>query len=129
LSGPDHLELVSIAMMYRLLYILAMRPEVMSVSEFRAGLAAALKRVQDSEAEPVFVGSHRKPEAVVMSVAQYERLTDAAAWREAAEDSLGSVRAEGLEPSSEARELLDHVAAGRMSEEQAIARLVQRHRR
>jgi prevent-host-death family protein len=117
------------AAMYRLLYIFAMRPEVMSVSEFRAGLASTLKRVQDSEGEPVFVGSHRKPEAVVMSVAQYERLTDAAAWREAAEDALASVRAEGLEPSSEARDVLEHVAAGRLSEEQAIARLVQRHRR
>jgi prevent-host-death family protein len=106
-----------------------MRPEVMSVSEFRAGLAEALKRVQDPEGDPVFVGSHRKPEAVVMSVAQYERLTDAAAWREAAEDSLASVRAEGLEPSPEARAVLEQVAAGRLSEEQAIMQLVQRHRR
>jgi hypothetical protein len=60
---------------------------------------------------------------------QHERLTDAAAWREAAEDSLASVRAEGLEPSSEARDLLDHVAAGQITAEQAVARLVQRHRR
>jgi prevent-host-death family protein len=106
-----------------------MRPVVMSVSEFRAGLAAALRRVQDPDGDPVFVGSHRKPEAVVMSIAQYERLTDAAAWREAAEEALASVRAEGLEPSPEGQEILEHVAAGRLSEEQAIEQLLQRHRR
>jgi hypothetical protein len=59
---------------------------------------------------------------------RHERLTDAAAWREAAEDALGSVRAEGLEPSSEVRDLLELVAAGRLSEQQAIARLLRRHR-
>jgi hypothetical protein len=60
---------------------------------------------------------------------QLERLVDAAAWLEAAEVALASVRAEGLEPSSEARDVLEHIAAGRLSEEQAIARLLQQHRR
>jgi hypothetical protein len=60
---------------------------------------------------------------------RHEWLNGAAAWREAAEDALASVRAEGLEPSSEARGLLELVAAGRLSDEEAIARLLQRHRR
>jgi hypothetical protein len=60
---------------------------------------------------------------------QHERLTDAAAWREAAEDALASVRAAGLEPSSGGRAVLELVAAGQLSEEQAIALLLQRHRR
>jgi hypothetical protein len=60
---------------------------------------------------------------------QLERLLDADAWLEAAEEALASVRAEGLEPSSEARDVLEHIAAGLLSEEQAIARLVQHHRR
>jgi hypothetical protein len=60
---------------------------------------------------------------------QDERLTEAAAWREAAEDALASVRAEGLEASSEALEVLEPVAAGRVSEAQAIEQLLQRHRR
>jgi hypothetical protein len=60
---------------------------------------------------------------------QHERLTDAAAWRKAAEDALASVRAAGLEPSSEGRTVLELVAAGQMSEPQAIAVLLQQHRR
>jgi prevent-host-death family protein len=115
--------------MYMLLYTFGMRPEVMSVSEFRASLATALERVQDPDGDPVFVGSHRKPEAVVMSVSQYEHLIEAASWRDAAEDALASVRAEGLEPSREGRAAVEDVAAGRLREEQAIARLLQRHRR
>jgi prevent-host-death family protein len=111
------------------LYAFVMRPEVMSVSEFRACLAAALRRVQEPDSDAVFVGSHRKPEAVVMSVSQYERLIEAAAWREAAEEALASVRAEGLEPSREGRAVLGEVAAGRLPEDRAIAHLLQLHRR
>jgi prevent-host-death family protein len=111
------------------LYAFGMRPEVMSVSEFRASLAATLRQVQEPDSDAVFVGSHRKPEAVVMSVSQYERLIEAAAWREAAAEALASVRAEGLEPSREGRAVLEEVAAGRLPEDQAIARLLQRHRR
>ena len=47
-------------------------PEVLSFREFRAGLAATFKRVQAGG--PVFVGAHRKPEAVIMSVAHYRDL-------------------------------------------------------
>jgi hypothetical protein len=55
--------------------------------------------------------------------------TDAAAWREAAEEALASVRAEALEPSSEGRVVLEYIAAGRLTEEQAIAWLLRLHRR
>jgi hypothetical protein len=59
---------------------------------------------------------------------KHERLTDAAAWREAAEGALAWVRAAGLEPSSEGRAVLEQVAAGQLSEVQAIAWLLQQHR-
>lgn len=109
-------------------------PEVMSFREFRAGLASTLKRVQH-EGGPVFVGAHRKPEAVVMSVAQYEELTEAAesaleagARREAMADALASVRLEGLEPSAEGLALLHAVAEGELSSDAARQQILARYR-
>jgi PHD/YefM family antitoxin component YafN of YafNO toxin-antitoxin module len=72
-------------------------PEVLSVREFRAGLAATIARV--TKGAPAFVGAHRKPEVVVMSVEQYEALMRSARRRQAVAEALASVRAEGLEPS------------------------------
>ncbi len=104
-------------------------PEVLSFREFRAGLAATLKRVQDPRTGPVFVGAHRKAEAVIMSVSHYQHLRDAAERREAVDEALASVRAEGLEPSQFGRELLEGIAAGRLDEEQAIDRLTRHYTR
>jgi prevent-host-death family protein len=103
-------------------------PQVLSVREFRAGLAATLKRVQDSERGPVFVGSHRKPEAVVMSVAQYQELVEAAERRDAVDEALASVRAEGLEPGPDGLAALDAIAAGRTSTDEARERTLARYR-
>lgn len=104
-------------------------PEVLSFREFRDGLAATLKRVQEPGATPVFVGSHRKPEAVVMSVAQYEELVANAARRADVDEALASVRAEGLEPSPEGLSLLDGVAAGQLTTAQARERVLARYQR
>ncbi|MDQ3150303.1 MAG: hypothetical protein M3R63_00785 [Actinomycetota bacterium] len=79
-------------------------PEVLSVREFRAGLAASLGRVTGQGGSAVFVGAHRKPEVVVMSVEQYEALVRSAERRQAVAEALASVRAEGLEPSVDALE-------------------------
>jgi len=49
-------------------------PEVLSIAEFRANLAAHVNRVKEPDAVPLFVGPYRKPEVVVMSVQQYEQL-------------------------------------------------------
>jgi prevent-host-death family protein len=103
-------------------------PEVLSVREFRAELAATLKRVQDTDAGPVFVGSHRKAEAVVMSVAQYQELTEAAERRDAVAEALASVRAEGLEPSEDGLAMFDAIAAGRLSTAEARERTLARYR-
>ncbi|MDN5930899.1 MAG: type II toxin-antitoxin system prevent-host-death family antitoxin [Pseudonocardia sp.] len=104
-------------------------PEVLSFREFRAGLAATLKRVQEPGAGPVFVGAHRKPEAVVLSAAEYERLRKAADRREAVDAALASVRAEGLEPSEHGLRLLDGMAAGRLDADEAVDQLLAPHRR
>lgn len=104
-------------------------PEVLSFREFRAGLAATLKRVQEPDSGPVFVGAHRKPEAVVMSVAHYQCLRDAAERRDAVAAALASVRAEGLEPSEHGLSLLDGMAAGRLDADEAVDQLLAPYRR
>jgi PHD/YefM family antitoxin component YafN of YafNO toxin-antitoxin module len=104
-------------------------PEVLSFREFRAGLAATLKRVQEPGAGPVFVGAHRKPEAVVLSATEYERLRAAAGRREAVDAALASVRAEGLEPSPDGMRMFAAVAAGTMTTDEMRERVLARYRR
>ncbi|GAA3234234.1 hypothetical protein GCM10017691_30600 [Pseudonocardia petroleophila] len=104
-------------------------PQVLSFREFRAGLAATLKQVQEPDAEPVFVGAHRKPEAVVMSVSHYQHLRDRAERREAVEEALASVRAEGLEPSALGHRLLSEVALGRISTDEMRRQLTEHYTR
>lgn len=104
-------------------------PEVLSFREFRAGLAATLRRVQEPGAGPVFVGAHRRAQAVVLSAAEYERLRGAAGRREAVDAALASVRLEGLEPSTEGHRLLDAYAAGRLDADEAVEQLARQYRR
>lgn len=113
---------------YTLAYTMIMVvPEVLSVREFRAGLAATIARV--AKGVPAFVGAHRKPEVVVMSVEQYEALVRSARQREAVAEALASVRAEGLEPSLDALELLEKIAAGQLDEDEGIDVLRARYQR
>lgn len=103
-------------------------PEVLTFREFRENLADTLRRVQEPDAEPVYVGPHRRPQAVVVSASRYEHLA-ALERREAVADALASVRVEGLEPSPEGAQLLAAVADGRLSTEQARQAVLSRYRR
>ncbi|MGE3286746.1 MAG: type II toxin-antitoxin system Phd/YefM family antitoxin [Pseudonocardia sp.] len=103
-------------------------PQVLSFREFRENLAGTLRQVEAPDAEPVFVGRHRRAQAVVLSADRYARLV-ALERREAVADALASVRAEGLEPSPEGLALLDAVAAGELSTEQATAAVLARYQR
>src|SRR4051794_39295300 len=102
-------------------------PDVLSFREFRAGLADTLKRVQGEG--PGFVGPHRKPEAVIMSVAHYRDLVEISERRAAVAEALASVRAEGLEPSDVGMRTLQEIASGQLTEDEAIAFLRERHGR
>ncbi|BBG03573.1 antitoxin Phd_YefM of type II toxin-antitoxin system [Pseudonocardia autotrophica] len=102
---------------------------MLSFREFRAGLAAALKRVQEPGADPVFVGSHRKPEAVMLSVSRYEELVRFETRRADVDEALASVRAEGLEPGPEGLALLEGVASGEVSTTQAREQILARYQR
>ncbi|MFC5066152.1 type II toxin-antitoxin system prevent-host-death family antitoxin [Actinomycetospora atypica] len=108
------------------------RAEVLSVREFRAGLAETIRRVRDEG--PVFIGSHRRAEVVLMSVEQYDELRGATPRRPvprriAVEEAVASVRAEGLEPSAEGLARLEAVAGGHMSPEEAVAQALEPYRR
>ncbi len=104
-------------------------PEVLSFREFRAGLAGVLERVRRSPDAAVFVGAHRRAEAVLVSVEQYEALQETAERQHAVASALASVRAEGLEPSSEDLVLFAEVAAGRLSTDELRGRVLSRYRR
>lgn len=95
-------------------------PSVLSVREARQGLTKLIHRLSKSNAEPVFVGSHRKPEVVVMSVKHYEKLL-AAADKQALENAVASARLEGLEPTVTEIELMTKVAAGELTADEAVA--------
>jgi len=88
-------------------------PEVLSFRELRTGLAATLRRVRGEG--PVFVGSHRKPEAVIMSVAHYRDLVEISERRAAVDEALASVRAEDLEPSRADLRMFAALSEGRVT--------------
>jgi PHD/YefM family antitoxin component YafN of YafNO toxin-antitoxin module len=104
-------------------------PMVMSFREFRAGLAGALDQVRHSPGAAVFVGAHRKAEAVLVSVEQYEALLEASERQYAVAAALASVRAEGLEPSAEDLALFAEVAAGQMTTDELRRRVLSRYQR
>lgn len=104
-------------------------PVVMSFREFRAGFAGVLDQVRRSPEAAVFVGSHRRAEAVLVSVEQYETLLKAAERQRAVAAALASVRAEGLEPSAADLALLADVAAGQLTTDELRERVLSRYRK
>ena len=100
---------------------------MLSFREFRAGLAATLKRVHAEG--PVFVGSHRKPEAVIMSVAHYRDLVEISERRAAVAEALASVRAEGLAPSPPDLRMFAALSEGRVSTDELRDEVLRRYRR
>lgn len=96
------------------------------VRETRAGLRAVLDEVSAPGGEPVVVGSWRKPEAVVMSVEQYEDLATRAAMSDAVRQVIASSRLEGLEPTAAEIATLVAVDAGTVDVDDAIAAAVAR---
>jgi hypothetical protein len=74
-------------------------PVVLSFREFRAGLAGVPDRVRRSPGAAVFAGAHRKTEAVLVPVGQYDALREAAERQRAVAAALAWVRAGGWSPA------------------------------
>lgn len=67
--------------------------DVIPVAEARSGLSRLLGGFRrDESAEPVVIGSHRKPEAVLVPFERYQRLSSATS------DSVGLDRLRSLKP-------------------------------
>lgn len=103
-------------------------PVVMSFREFRAGLAGVLARIRQSPGAVVYVGSHRRVEAVLVSVEQYEALLETSERQHAVAAALSSVRAEGLEPGADDLVLFVQVAAGELTTDELRERIFSRYR-
>src|SRR5215213_2812764 len=87
--------------------------ETLSVRETREQLPSVLERFRNGDRTPVGVGSHRKTEAVMVSVEVFEELTSERT--RAAEQAAASVKAEGLTISREAEEIADRWTRGEIS--------------
>ncbi len=78
--------------------------------ELRQGLSDVVDEV--TAGGEVFAGAHRKPEVVIMSVEQDERLTDA--QHRAVESAVASLQMEGMQPTEVEVVAARELAAGRI---------------
>lgn len=101
---------------------------MLSISELRGHLADAMTQVRACADTPVFVGRHRRPEAVLLSVDRYAQLV-AEERRAAVASAMGSVRAEGLDVDPHGEAVLREIAEGTLTPSDARAQLVAHYRR
>jgi PHD/YefM family antitoxin component YafN of YafNO toxin-antitoxin module len=115
--------------MYRFLYaeLVTTIPEVLSVSELREHLAEAMTQVRSASDKPVFVGRHRRAEAVLLSADRYAQLV-AEERRAAVASAIGSVRAEGLELDEFGENIMQDVAAGALTPHEAHTQILAHYR-
>jgi PHD/YefM family antitoxin component YafN of YafNO toxin-antitoxin module len=122
------LDTAAVLHVYALVYAFGVAvPVVMSFREFRAGLAGVLDRVRRSPGTAIYVGSHRRAEAVLVSVEQYEALLETSERQHAVAAALASVRAEGLEPGADDLASFVQVAAGELTTEELRERVLSRY--
>jgi PHD/YefM family antitoxin component YafN of YafNO toxin-antitoxin module len=103
---------------YTFVYRLSMRVDPLTIRETREQLSQVLQRFRHGDREPVFVGSRRHTEAVVLPVQVYDELLAAherAVRAQAVANATGSLRAEGLQASQAAESISARWAAGDIS--------------
>lgn len=112
-----------------------MRPaEVITVTDARSMLPQLLSGFHDSgpDAEPVYIGAHRRAAGVLISVELYEELTalrERFDRQESIASALGSVMAEGLTPTSEFMQDSHEFVEGQIDADELTRRAIERHRR
>jgi hypothetical protein len=100
--------------------------EVLGVAEARKQLPELLASFVRGSVDSVFLGAHRKAVGVLMPFRVYDQLREKR--EQIVDDAVGSVRAEGQEPSSVAAELAKLFAQGRVTAGQMEAMLLAYHR-
>ena len=108
--------------------------EVVTVSDARANLSRILSGLHDAgpQAEPVFIGAHRKAEGVLLSVEAYQELAalqDRFRRGEAVASAWGSLAAEGLTPTAGFVSDADEFTAGEIDADELARRAIARHHR
>ncbi|WP_159080154.1 antitoxin VbhA family protein [Nocardia suismassiliense] len=101
------------AIVYTFVYTFVMLIETLSVREARDQLSCMLERFRRGDRTPVGVGSHRKTEAVMVPVEVFEELTTERV--RSLEQAMGSIRAEGLEPSPDAEAIVERWTRGEIT--------------
>lgn len=91
-----------------------MRTETLSVREAREQLPSLLDRFRSGDRRPVFLGSHRRTEAVMLPVEIYDELM--AQRQEAAEQSLASLRVEGYTPNPRVEMIIEQWVHGEITD-------------
>lgn len=102
------------------------RHDVLGVAEARKQLPDLLAGFRNGSAQSVFLGAHRKAVGVLVPLHVYDELRGDR--ERAVDDAAGSLRAEGLEPSSVAAELAELFSHGRITAGQMEAMLLAYHR-
>ena len=101
-----------------------MRVEVLSVREARERLPGLLERFRQGDRQPVFLGSHRKTEAVLLPVDVYEELTQRDSI---VAQALGSLHAEGLATSDGANIIIEQWVHGKIDTDEMERRVKALH--
>jgi PHD/YefM family antitoxin component YafN of YafNO toxin-antitoxin module len=104
-------------------------PEIVTVSDARAGLSRILAELSDAgaDASPVVIGAHRKPQGVLLSIEAFEALTGRATRREAVASATASVAAEGLSTSDAADQDAEAYVRGDIDVDTLVARTISRY--
>lgn len=104
---------------------------VQPLAEIRERLSQVVAkfRREGSAAEPVIFGTHRKPEAVLLSYEVYRSLVDRAEMVRSMNTAFASVRLEGLEPTSDAIARSERMIRGEISPDEAYEETVRQYRR
>ncbi len=95
----------------------AVPPQTLGVIEARERLPQILEEFRRGSQAPVFIGSHRRTEAVIIPVGSYQR-QDVAGRANALNSALGSLRAEGLTPSSALAAIMTQWTRGEISDKE-----------
>jgi len=102
-------------------------PQTLGVIEARERLPQILEEFRRGSQAPVFIGSRRRTEAVIIPVDSYQR-QDVTNRTKAAASALGSIRAEGGTPTPSAAAIVEQWTRGEMSTEAMKQQIYALHR-
>jgi PHD/YefM family antitoxin component YafN of YafNO toxin-antitoxin module len=98
---------------YTSVYAFVVRTETLSVREAREQLPSLLERFRLGDRRPVYLGSHRRTEAVMLPVSVYDELVRSR--RQAYAQAEASVRVEGVVPPKDIEVIVERWMHGEIT--------------